>query len=184
MQFISDSRTITPPKSMKKMIQNISGAWQYIPGCDKYIQLYDKFILNLVCTVFCYFWLWDNMWFACDVYAGIFKHREIIPKHERLMVALCVYTVMYFHMPAYLVTWRYITVYAASAKWGVHTYAEYYGILRYMPHQQSGECIQYAEYATYAHVTILHIAKGDYIFYFLHILDIILHIYLHILHLQ
>ncbi len=38
------------------------------------------------------------MQFACVVYAGIFKHRQNIPKYEKLMVVLCVCT---RHMTVY-----------------------------------------------------------------------------------
>jgi hypothetical protein len=48
------------------------------------------------------------MQFACVLYAGMFKHREKIPKYEKLMVAFCVCTC---HILAYPNIYRHMASY-------------------------------------------------------------------------
>jgi hypothetical protein len=44
----ADSSIRNFTKGMKKTIENIAGGWQDIPGCDRYIASYDKYIESLV----------------------------------------------------------------------------------------------------------------------------------------
>jgi hypothetical protein len=115
MCFQSEPSIRDFPKGKEKSIQNIAGAWQDISGYDRYIVAYDKYMKGtyLVYSELCFITFESSIQCSLHVlcmlaYSNI---RKWSPSMKTWWWNYAYVPVIYHHIPAYTVIWRYMTVY-------------------------------------------------------------------------